>query len=104
LTTSCYISECESARSNECESARSNEQEDPTNNQPMTANQPTATDQQASTSSLPACIEIPVSNNARKFGMVSSSEINKRSLVNPDVIIAKYKNYHKESKVSTLAQ
>ena len=36
--------------------------------------------------------------------MVSSSEINKRSLVDPDIIVAKYKRYHVESKVSILAQ
>ena len=36
--------------------------------------------------------------------MVSSSEINRRSLVDPDIIVAKYKQYHVESKVSILAQ
>ena len=81
----------------------------PTNQNTQTTTQctltnTTTTNLLTSSSSLPACIEIPISNNARKFGMASSSEINKRQLVDPDIIVAKYEKYHTESKVSILAQ
>jgi len=36
--------------------------------------------------------------------MLSSSEIDRRKLVEPDIVIAKYTHYHKKDKISTLAQ
>ena len=39
---------------------------------------------------------------AHKYGIVSSSEINRSQLVDLDTIVVKYKHYHIESKVSTL--
>jgi len=36
--------------------------------------------------------------------MLSSSEIDRSKLIDPDTVIAKYKQYHKEDKISTLAQ
>ena len=36
--------------------------------------------------------------------MLSSSEIDRRKLVDPDIVIAKYLHYHKKDKVTTLAQ
>ena len=75
----------------------------PTNQNTQTTTQCTLTNTTTnlltSSSSLPACIEIPISNNTHKFGMASSSKINKRQLVVPDIIVAKYEKYHTESKV-----
>jgi len=36
--------------------------------------------------------------------MLSSSEIDRSKLIDPDTVITKYKQYHMEDKISTLAQ
>ena len=39
-----------------------------------------------------------------KYGMLSLSDVDRTKLVDPDIMIAKYKHYHESDKTSDLAQ
>ena len=50
------------------------------------------------------CIPIKRPKQLLKYGMVSASEIDQSNLRDPDIVIAKYTQYQKEDKISTLTQ
>jgi len=59
----------------------------------------------ATSSSEHQCLPIQRSKQSLKYGMLSLNNINKAQLVNPDIMISKYKHlYQERDKISNLAQ